>query len=519
MTGTGSFRNAHYPFAALGICVLVWAVAALISSDVLHWFVVPTAACGFLCCRDAFGLFEKRPQGVIDPVALLGAFGVYFFYIGPLLHVARDYWFINPTFAPAARPDDWRPWLGYMGILNFTGLLVYRICHRRFGRNTKEPRQQSGFVYAVSPSSLRAVGPVFLVVTFALQIYIFASFGGINAYLNSCDKSLAGNNCQLQGMGWELCIAESFPTLMLIYITAQYRDYLRRCGSLFIVAGFGLLFPLIMLFGGLRGSRSNTVFALLYAAGIVHVTVRRLPWRFYCTMGLGLITFLYFYGFFKAGQQQFLEMLGSPDSVRTVERQTGRTLDRLFLGDFERSDIQAYLLFRSMRAGGGIEYALGETYVADALSVVPQAILPDRPAGKVWYGTDALFGEEAYAPNRNTSTKVYGLAGEALLNFGVYGIPVAFAFLGIAVGRLRAMIRRLGPADARAYIAPMLSVLCVVALSSDLDNLAYAFLRHAFMPVIMMWWVSKKLRCRQAPGVAAGRKSMFLQPSGLRGAA
>ena len=73
-----------------------------------------------------------------------------------------------------------------------------------------------------------------------------------------------------------------------------------------------------------------------------------------------------------------------------------------------------------------------------------------------------------------------------MLNFGVYGAPFGFILLAAAVGYARALGGRLSPADSRRYIVPILSIACLVFLSSDLDNVIFVLLQHALVPLILI---------------------------------
>src|ERR1041385_9234950 len=113
--------STRIPLAA-AICLAILAIAVTASSNCLHWFIIPLFLCGLLCCIDALDLLAQKGRHLFDPVPLIGVFGVFYFYVAPLLHVGRDYWFINVNFAPADRPEDWRTWLGWMGTINLVSL-------------------------------------------------------------------------------------------------------------------------------------------------------------------------------------------------------------------------------------------------------------------------------------------------------------------------------------------------------------------------------------------------------------
>jgi hypothetical protein len=440
---------------------------------------------------DGIQLLENRGRNLFDPVALLGVYGLYFFYVAPLLHVGLDYWFINARFAPTDRPEDWRTWLGWMGMINLLGLAIYRACHKHFAKAGMNPRRRT--VYQFQMAALRFYAFPMLALALVLQVYIYARFGGIGGFVDTYARSNRGVEVGFTGLGWLFCVAESFPVLLVVFLVAVYRTGLRNISMLKLIVMLGMLTIITLLFGGLRGSRSNTVIALLYAVGIVHVMVRRLSWRFFAIGGAGFVVFMYLYGFYKVSPQAFATALTSSDARAVIEQRSGRSLETVLLGDLERADTQAYLLYRMTQSGANeIQYAWGETYVDGMLSLVPRAILSYRPPGKLKYGTDAFFGQGAYSPGRFSSSKVYGLAGETMLNFGPYGVPLAFFAFGMVVGLLRGFSRRIEPSDSRQYVLPILSLLCVLALSSDLDNIMFAFLEHALLPGILIWFASSK---------------------------
>jgi len=180
-------------------------------------------------------------------------------------------------------------------------------------------------------------------------------------------------------------------------------------------------------------------------------------------------------------------------------------MNGVLMGDLDRSDIQAYLLFR-ISNGSDIDYAYGRTYVEGMAQLIPFGILGYRPPGKLMYGTNAVFGEGTYSRGAGfTYTKIYGLAGETMLNFGVYCIPFGFIILAAGVGYARAMSSRLAPLDARRYLVPIISVACVVLLSCDLDNVMFLLLQHALVPYCLIQVCSSRFVGHASEGVRLGR--------------
>lgn len=472
---------------AVWICLAILIAALIAFPECRHWFVIPLFCCGVICCLDGLRLFEGNGRELFDPVPMLGAFGLYFFYIAPLLHVGLDYWFITSTFSPSGQPDDWRTWLGWMALINLGGLILYKGCQRRL--TSRFLKRCPSTWYSMNRGSLQFWGPIVLGISLLAQVYIYLQFRGIGGFIEAFSSSRA-DAPEFQGLGWIMCIAESFPILLLIAWAAHSRKW----GILNVGVVLSLLFALILVFGGLRGSRGNTVFAILYAVGIIHLTLYRLTWRPLGMLVILLVAFMYIYGFYKVSEQTFVDATSSLDSMAYEGERNGRTLDAVLLGDMDRADIQAYTLFQVMQDGRDAEYGYGRTYTDAVVDFVPHAILPDRPPGKVKYGTDLFFGNGTYSPEGFGSSKIYGLAGEAMLNWGLLGIVPCFIVFGAIVGWLQAFVRRLHPADSRRYLAPILSIACIVALSSDFDNVLYVLLRHALMPAILIWLCSTRVK-------------------------
>src|SRR5262249_17411537 len=106
------------------ISVVILSFFLIVFDDCQHWFVIPVLACGILIGVD-FMDWARGRMNLMDPVRILGVLGFLNFFFAPLLPVALDSWiaWITP-------PPDWREWLGKMAIVDFAGLLVYRIVCR-----------------------------------------------------------------------------------------------------------------------------------------------------------------------------------------------------------------------------------------------------------------------------------------------------------------------------------------------------------------------------------------------------
>jgi hypothetical protein len=458
-----------------------------------HWFLLPVMLCGLLTGLDAADWLRGKLD-VYDPVGILGLFGVHFFFLAPLLHVAWDYWMWD-----VIAPLDWRPWLGAMAALNVGGLLVYRVVRTWFWRK-QAGVGPSGTVRVVEPSRMAPLLALALLGTALLQFWIYRQFGGVRGFVFAFED-MAG---RFQGMGWLFSFSESFPILAFIAYVLLLRWRGERPSWTVLAIAIAGFFVVKMVFGGLRGSRSNTIWGLFWVIGIVHIWVRRVP-KSMIYVGLVLMVgFMYFYGFYKTFGLEGLGAIESQETRLLMESRGGRTVESAILMDLGRADVQAFLLHQITSPDTNYRFAWGRTYLGSAALIVPRFVWPDRPATKVREGTNALYGEGTFESGGrygHASTRVYGLAGEALLNFGIWGIAPAFAALGIFVAWVRRRMLLWPADDVRWLLFPLLVCLCLQMLVMDSDNLLFFTIKNGMLPGLVLW-MGSRTRPLEVPGTA-----------------
>jgi hypothetical protein len=444
-----------------------------------HWFLIPVLLCGALVGADAVRWLGGRLD-VFDPVGIIGLLGLHFFFVAPLLHVHWDFWMrgVQP-------PDDWRDWLGAMAALNVVGLVCYR-----FGLKLSGRRSGQGSVWTLDRRRLWPLLVGALLITGALQAYVYMSFGGlggfIQAYTNRYEEQA------FEGMGWVFMLAESFPILALIGYAAfaQRRPWAKTW--LVLLCVIAIFIVLKIFFGGLRGSRSNTVWGLFWAVGIIHFWIRAVPRRMILAGLPLLLIFMYGYGLYKGAGADVLRALEGRQERLELEARTSRGVQTALLADLGRSDVQAYLLYQLARSDSDYELGWGRTYVGALAILVPRWLLPDRPQTKVKEGTDLQHGVGTYSQGR-VSSRVYGLAGEAMLNFGALAVPVAFLLWGFVVGEVKRRLLLLHPLDVRWLLVPLVINLCFVTLVGDSDNIVFFLLKNAIVPFGVLFLCSHKV--------------------------
>jgi hypothetical protein len=253
------------------------------------------------------------------------------------------------------------------------------------------------------------------------------------------------------------------------------------------------LFLLQLCFGGLRGSRSETVELFFWVLGCYHFLVRPVSRKVLCCGCVVLAFFLYFYAFYKnMGKDAMQAFTASAEDRQEMERETHRTPAFLLLVDLGRADLQAYILFRYAKDYKDLDYAYGRTYLGAVSEWIPRRILADRPDTKVREGTEVQTGS-GYDPD-NVSSRVYGLAGEGMLNFGAIAVPVVYVLFGALVGCFRRGVVRLSPNDARFLLVPFGVYMLLGIFFGDSDNVAFGLAKNGLLPMLLVLLSSVKLR-------------------------
>jgi hypothetical protein len=148
------------------------------------------------------------------------------------------------------------------------------------------------------------------------------------------------------------------------------------------------------------------------------------------------------------------------------------------------------MVYRATHFSDQYEYRKGLTYAISATTFVPRAIWKGKPLFvKKRAGTEFLGGLAT-----QTSHRVYGLAGEAILNFGLYGIVPSFMFLGLILGIMRKKITTLYPDDSRFFFIPVFCVISIFLVISDSDNFMFALVKMTSLPFLVVYFGSLKTR-------------------------
>jgi hypothetical protein len=465
---------------------LVTLLFAASSDRFHHWFILPVFVCGALAGVDAVDWFRGRVD-VFDPAGLVGIFATFTLFGTPLLHVYWDVWMWE-----VAPPSDWRDWIGYMAAINVAAMLLYLGSRAFFSRRAKP--SHAARIWQPDPQMFWVVGALLLCLTGVLQIWVFYQSGGVLGYMASLHSQ---DGRAFEGMGPLFMISESFPIVLavmfIIYMTRQHKKQPWLLWTAFLL----VFFILRLLCGGLRGSRLAVVASLFWMAGAIHYMVRPLPRRFVYGGAVCVLAFMYVFLTYKDGAP--LEKIFDAEERARLHQIHQRSLEGVIVGDLGRTDVQAYVLYKLLSDPEQFTYARGDTYLYAASLLIPKTFLSDRPPDKTMYGADLIYGPGSYIPGVIWSSRIYGLAGELMLNFSPFAIPIGFIFLGFIVAQARYFIESLSPGDLRLFLAPLAGFMCIWIYLADSDNVVFQLVTNGTVPLLFIVAASRRVRLAPVP--------------------
>jgi hypothetical protein len=470
--------------AVLGILTCLGFMIA--DSRVAHWCLVPLMACLVVVGADAIKWFRGGCD-TFDPKGLLGVFGLNFFFLAPLLVVYYD-----PEIGLVNRPPDWRPWIGYMALLNLGGLLTYQVAqHFAFNRLTSPAKT----IWLPAPNRQNWVPLCAVCIAFLGWLVVLVTMGGFRGLI---EQHLYRERTW-GGLGFFRMFMKAGMILCLIALTFRRRS--RHRISFLLVACMLLLFLVGQIaFGEFGTRRASMLYPLVWAVGIIHYYWRHLTSRHLLLAMIPVFLLVQVYTLYKVRGKEFLAALRGETTMTRVAEKAQANPFAVLIGAMSRADIQAWMVYKKVRFPGDYNPRHGRTYLDAPFFQIPHWLTPwyrYRASVKLRAGTAFMFGEGFYVPGRpwRRSLRIYGLAGEAILNFGFWAIPIAFGVLGLVVGYYRRKWLSWQWGDTRFFVAPFACVLALLALNSDSDNIATSLIFHFLVPVAVVRLSSVKLPC------------------------
>jgi hypothetical protein len=489
----GSARRITVParFAASTFAAALIAYSlALADNDLLHWFLIPLVACGGLVGMDVYR-WATGEIDLFDPVGLVAVLGAHFFFLAPLIQIITN----TKLFYMTDQPADYRPWLGLMACVNFVGLICYKFALAIFAGKQRKLRA----MWTLKSSRFLPILVTAILAATAAEVYVLERFGGIGGLMYSFTE----DPYKFNNTGWIFMISESLPILLMIGVATLWWG--KRVTWLLLTPLIGLIVSLEFLIGGWRGSRQNLIWAVIWALGMIHYGMRPVSRKVIAAFAVVMLAFMYFYGFYKYAGAEGIRAITDPEWRAQAVEKSGRSFGSVLVQDLARSDVQAFALSRLMT--GPHTYAYGETYLGALNLLIPRSIWDDRLPSKVKWTTDLEYGQGAYESNHYPSSRVYGLAGEAMLNFGLFGVPFAFALFGYLVAKMSNLSSSIDPRDCRVLLVPFFACIAIVVLAHDLDVDLFIAIKNSLLPFSVIYFGSDARSPRRTVAMVSARLS------------
>ncbi|MGV7223129.1 MAG: hypothetical protein ACQ9MH_16560 [Nitrospinales bacterium] len=473
-----------YLFAGC-VCFFTCILFAIISAKTHHWFLLPIFLCGTIIGSDGIVWFRRKCD-VFDLKAIVGLYGFYFFFLSPLIYMALG----GESALLINNPPDWRPWLGYMAFVNLVGIITYKL-FQRVGFSGAPQKKCTWYVY---PGRTWFVLNAAIILAFFAQAVIFIRIGGIRGIMHA---RFGGEAAKFAGMGSFRAMSAALPLLCFIaftlYIYSNRMTIRSMVSILFSLAVFGLF--QLYISGGFS-SRIAVLSSVFWVLGIIHYFLRPLSQKFLILLLIPGMFFMWVYTFYKALGPQLFEG-AERSSIAELAQRTGRTFGGLLIGDLSRVDIQAYILYVQEGTSSGYDLKYGKTYPQSIIPVFPRWIWRSKPAdsGKVRAGTELQYGKGYYVPYTVfRSERAYGLAGEAMLNFGFLGVPFVYAVWGFLIGRFRRYVSSFEKGDLRFLLVPYIVLFLLNMLMWDMDNYFLELVLRSGFPLLVIFMMSGKMQ-------------------------
>jgi hypothetical protein len=377
-------------------------------------------------------------------------------------------------------------WVSLWSLLNLIGVILFlfttKISYTFYFKRQASSRKTWSF----NPGKLFSFGSILLCVSFITQIYIYASFGGIGGFINAFSERQSVGLSEynpFKGYGLAMLIAESFKVLlpiMVIYLFRNSPSIKTRKGFISMMFIFLILF---LFFGGLRGSRSSTLFSLFFAAGMYHFYIQPISRKMVILGGIAFILFSSGYYWYKIAGSNGISAIWDSSSI-DVHSEREDVTKYLISRDLGRMDIQSLALKRHLSED--YEYSLGRTYLVSIFSSIPKQIIPYSPDQITKEKTEILYGEGRYSPGSiRQTTLVMGQFGESFINFGIPGIFFFFCALGWLSGWIQCLIYK-DNSGVELFVIPFSSLFIVLFLITDMNVIMYQATRYLLIPSLLV---------------------------------
>lgn len=470
-------RAMHFPsfFYGLVVCGMSSIVLGILHPGFEGNLLALLSLSGSLALSDFMDALRGK-RDVLSARALVSALMFHTTYVTPLMHLGLDSY---PRFL--VLPDDMETAFFNHAVWQALCVSVYFLFLRVFSTDKNDLREPAQVESALHLKLVFRWLIMLGIVSAIIFVYVVMSVGGPISWLNAQLNYREGSG----NPGWIIALAEAFPSLffMAYLIRLSRGDLTRKQVVQRLLLAAILIIAITFISSGLRGSRANLVWPALTIILMIHILFYRFKLKILAILVVLGMAFAGLYNIYKKegldgvqnAQEHGIDQLSS-----TSDYSFG--FENVLMGDFSRSGIQAVVLDRWNTVGFTPYY--GVTYIGDVLLFLPGSTVSTQLPNKSLAATDILYGSGAAKYTDAFSTRIYGLQGEALMNFGPVGsvlVFIPFAYIVGRIERLFRMARQTLSVDSAILYAVLIPALLLLYLS-DLDNVLRNITSNVLLP-------------------------------------
>jgi hypothetical protein len=304
------------------------------------------------------------------------------------------------------------------------------------------------------------------------------------------------------GFGIPIVFRSCVPILLMFLITCFSLSARHKTKSLFVLSAILLVLTGIsLIFNGLTGNRGSTVFTAFWIVGVIHYFWRPIRRYEIIILVVCFLLFMFTYLFYKQygvyGLKTFLNE-GAQAAQATGRDRIERSFSGMLVGDMSRSHIHSYAAYVLIQEPYSYRLRYGATVPADIMSIVPRWLFPNQYnvggySGKHVAGTEMIRGPNTFDAYTmmGREPRMWGIAGNMMLNFGIYSVPFGYLILGVFVGWSQRVVRKWrATSDIRLLFAPLLVMLALIILAMDPQVMTMYTLRYFMLPILIVFFGS-----------------------------
>lgn len=391
-------------------------------------------------------------------------FTIQFFYIAFYFSLAPFLHFYNDFYAADLFFNDFNSALFDLNLINSLGLIFAFLgfilfSKVKFKKNNISININYNLVYKIS----------FTYFILALIYFIYLSFTTNIFYVEA--------KAELESSLFEYMILESTSIIFAWGLISYIKFHNKKK----FIPYFILFLIVTILFAGLRGSRVTIIFNIVNFLLLYSYLIRAINWKsFFPLLIVGFIFNSVYSNYKYAGIEGVKNYFLTGEKSSYISSKENENLHFL-LGDLGRSDVQAKII-ENINYNQYQPSYMPETYIKGLTSMLPDKMTIQSFESKRILGTEALYGFKGN--DDYSSSRIYGLLGEGLINFGFFAIPFIFFVYGcihVLCLNLFSFVKN----SKYILFLPLLFFMPIYIIFYDIDNIVFQILKNWTIPFLI----------------------------------